>query len=180
MILAMPDGWLLGEDSSGELKLNPADDLDLKLSFFTDPIATTNDGRIEAGVAGTPIALIEWLRSNPNLSVSEPTTTTIGQDVPATSVDLTVASDAENGDPRCPPGLACVNLFLFRGPTYNFGYGISSDQRLRFTFAEIGSGDATRTLFVLHEVVPADRLTDFATRAGPMIASLRLPSPLPD
>lgn len=175
MVLTMPDGWLLGEDSSGELKLNPADDLGLKLSFFTDPIAVTNDTNIVAGVDGTPTALVAWLRSNPNLSVSKPTTTTIGQGVSATSVDLTVASGAKSGDPGCPPGLACVNLFLFRGSSYKFGYAISSDQGLRFTFAQIGSGSAARTLFVLHEVVPPDSLTDFATRTKPIIASLRLP-----
>jgi hypothetical protein len=134
-------------------------------------------GELDGGVDACADASLcsAWLRSNPNLSVSKPTTTTIGQGVSATSVDLTVASGAKSGDPGCPPGLACVNLFLFRGSSYKFGYAISSDQGLRFTFAQIGSGSAARTLFVLHEVVPPDSLTDFATRTKPIIASLRLP-----
>jgi len=175
MVLTMPDGWLLGEDSSGELKLDPADDLGQKLSFFTDPIAVDNDSNIVAGVDGTPAALVDWLRSNADLSVSKPAATTVGKGIPATSVDLKVAPAAKNGDPRCPTGLACVDVFLFRGSTYRFDYGISSDQGLRFTFATIGSGSATRTLFALHEVVPLASLADFATRTKPIIDSLRLP-----
>jgi len=172
--LTIPAGWLLGEDSAGELKLNPSDNLDQKLSFFVDPIAVTNDTNIVTGVDRRPASLIKWLRSNPNVSVSLPVATSVGPGIVATSVDLKVAPTAANGDPGCPTGLVCVNLFLLRGQGFQFGYAISSDQALRFTFGTVRLGGSVHTLFVLHEVVPANSLADFAVRTRSIIATVRL------
>jgi hypothetical protein len=64
------------------------------------------------GGAWTADRVVGWLRAHPNLSVTAPEKGTIGSDLPATVVDVSVAREAENDDPDCPAKAKPCDLFV--------------------------------------------------------------------
>lgn len=133
MTIELGSGWSSLEDSVAELHLFPPGEQEYGMHFGLDafPVA---DGRRVADVPNTAAALVDWLRSNPRLRVSEPTQASIG-DLPALSVEVANSDTAENEAPDDCPAPVCV---LFWGDDYfDHVNGIAGDDVYRFFFADV-------------------------------------------
>ena len=98
----------------------PAD----QIAFFLDPYASAGDGpkhpdgRPLTGVSRTPSGLVAWLRANPELIATRPSTTRFGRPVlTARSIDIDLSAKAPKEDPHCPG--PCISYLAFRGPGYS-------------------------------------------------------------
>ena len=177
LAVTLPDGWVVTEQDRGEFGLMPADHPDDKVFFGVDLAATTIDGRVAPGVPGTAAGLIAWLAENPDLTVSTPSRTSIGDGIDATTVDVGV-SPSSAGDPvtysDCPAS-PCVG-FLKDPRNWPGALAIASGEVVRLYFSTIGSG--THTLVIALDAPTADELERLATIAQRILDSVRLPSHL--
>ena len=105
MVITPSEHWSIHEDSTGEFSLTldaaPANDV----LFWEDVYPIEHNKRVP-GVPLTVQGLLGWLQRTPRLHVSAPHPGTIGRDLPATVVDVTIAKGAKNEDPDVPPARA--------------------------------------------------------------------------
>ncbi len=133
MTVVFNKGWAVGEDSTGELLASPANkNPELSVLFWEDVFPTKHKQGLKRvnGVPGTADGVVGWLRANPNLSVTAPSKGTIGSDLPATVVDVSVAGKADNDVPGCP-AKPCADFLGF--PQWGTPYGISGARSRAFT-----------------------------------------------
>jgi len=93
MKVTFDSGWTSPEDSSGEFAATPDDGAGGVL-FWLDVYPVERFERVQ-DVPLTTDALVEWLRTNPDLDVSAPVAGSIGA-LPATIVDVRLSADARN------------------------------------------------------------------------------------
>ncbi len=146
MKVVFDKGWAVGEDSTGEFASAENKNPELRVFFWEDVFPTKHkQGLIRVkGVPGTADGVVGWLRANPNLSVTAPSKGTIGSDLPATVVDVSVAGKADNDDPGCTAAKPCANFLGF--PQWEATYGIAGDDVTRFYFADVKYGGKTHLL----------------------------------
>jgi hypothetical protein len=149
MRLTFDPGWTSREDSTGEFQASPPDDPDEDVLFWEDvyPVeppdgATTwvaADGvkRIK-GVPLTAAGLLDWMESSSQLDVSTPTPAAIGE-LPATMVDVRVADDAVDDDPKNCPAPACFNFIGF--PQWDGPWGLAYPARFYLSDVRYGGRD---------------------------------------
>ena len=140
------NGWEVIEDSTGEFASAESKNPDLRIIFWEDVYPTRHKRGLEPvkGVPGTAEGVLGWLRANPNLSVTTPRKGTIGSDLPAAVVDVSVAAKAENDDPGCP-AKPCANFLGF--PQWGEPYGIAGGGVIRLYLSDVKYGGQTH-LFV--------------------------------
>jgi hypothetical protein len=162
------DGWTSREDSTGEFVVSPLYAPDENDILFWEDIypvkpphgATTWKSfhgmeRIQ-GVPLTAAGLLDWMKSSSQLEVSEPTSGTIG-DLPATVVDVSVADDAVNDDPKNCPVRACVNFLGFQ--QWDGSWGIAGGP-VRFYLSDVTYGGRDHLFVVaIYPVNPEDMKT---------------------
>jgi hypothetical protein len=132
MTLSFERAWTGLEDSTGELKIAPATDSEYGVGFALDLHPVLN-GRQVNGVPMTAAGLLDWLDGSPNLGVSKPTATSIGN-LPSTAVDIRLSKAAVNDDPGCP-AQTCVNFLGF--PQWDHANGIAGDDVYRLYLADV-------------------------------------------
>ena len=175
MKVVFDKGWAVGEDSTGELLASANKNPDLRVFFWEDVFPTTPKQGLQRvkGVPGTADGVVGWLRANPSLSVTAPEKGTIGADLPATVVDVSVAREAENDDPSCP-AKPCANFLGFpqwEGP-YAFGRGVVT----RFYFSDVKYGGKTHLLVAAVEGVDKAQLDAGLPAAEWLIESAKVPA----
>lgn len=74
---------------------------------FWEDVYPVENGRRVRGVPMTVDGFLEWLERDPRLEMSKPSPGTIGSDLPATIVNVTVSSEATNEEPGCPTSASC-------------------------------------------------------------------------
>ena len=95
--------------------------------FWVDILPWDPDGHVERGVPNTAAGWVDWLRSNPIVSVTSPRHATIGQmRLPATYVDIT---DVLGGE-KFPDLISWPNA----GPNV---YGVAGTWVLRLYLVDI-------------------------------------------
>ena len=84
MSVVFDRGWAVGEDSTGEFASAEKQDPRPASHSWEDVFPTKHkQGLLRLkGVPGTADGVVDWLRANPNLSVSSPSKGTIGSDLP--------------------------------------------------------------------------------------------------
>jgi hypothetical protein len=178
LAISLPDGWSSVAQNAGEFKLIPVAQPDDWLFMWRDVVAITNDGtgRIVPNVPSTPEGLTTFFRSDPDLTVSTPVTTTIAGGIPAVTYVVGVSASATSPDKGCPNPPHCVDFLkdpVHWGPDV---YGIGAPEVVRLYLATIGTGSNTHLLVIALDSPNATELERFSQIADPIIARIRLPS----
>jgi len=128
---------------SGGVSVAPEGSWDLhRVLFWSDLVPVGKDRERAAGVPSTAPKLVAWLRSRPNLRVSEPRSGTIGTDaLPAQVVDIAVSGKAVNEASDCP-ARACADFLTWPNSGDNV-YGIAEPAVLRLYLSDVGYGGRT-------------------------------------
>jgi hypothetical protein len=130
-----------GEDSTGELGLYLAEDLEYGLKFHLD-LYPLRDGQRIDGVPRTSAGLLAWLRGHDALVVSNDIPASIGP-LPATAVDVRLSPTAPAQFEDC--GAPCVDFLGFE--QFDHGaIGIRGDDLYRIYFSDIEYGGSTHVL----------------------------------
>jgi hypothetical protein len=142
-------------------------------------VATFHDptGHVVANVPRTVAGWLTWLASNPAFTVSDPRPATIGQmAIPATVVDIGIATDAPNEDPYCKTHLktTCVALLSWPNSGENI-YSWAAPGLIRLYLADVVYGGKHHLLAVAIEGQDAADLSAFLPEAKTVIASAEAP-----
>jgi hypothetical protein len=175
MTVVFDKGWEVGEDSTGEFASAENKTPDLRVIFWEDVFPTRHKqglARVE-GVPGTADGVVGWLRANPNLSVTTPSKGTIGSDLPATVVDVSVAGKADNDDPGCP-AKPCANFLGF--PQWGETYGIAGGGVTRFYLSDVKYGGKTHLFVAAVEGIDKAQLDAALPAAERLIESAKVPA----
>ena len=173
MKLTFAPGWFSEEDSTGEFAAYAKKNRDSRVVFWED-VYTTKPGSLQrvGPPRRTAASLLAWLQSNPNLTVSKPTSGRIGA-IRARIVDVGVADDAVNDDPGCP-AKACANFLGY--PQWGEPYGIAGKWISRFYLADVRYGGKQHLFVAVFEVAGPAQLRAFLPEAKKVIASVRVPA----
>ena len=170
MQVTLDGDWRSREDSTGEFHLSP-NGSNNDLLFWEDVYPLENETRVE-DVPMTAAGLLDWLSGSPRLKTTAPVAGHIGETIPATIVDVSIAKGAPNEDPGCVD----VSCILFLGfPQWDAPWGIAEPQIQRFYIADVSYGGASHLFVaVIYPDNPAD-LESHRLLAEPVIASVRVP-----
>ncbi len=170
MTLAFDAAWTAIEDSTGELKIAPAEDAEYGAGIALDlyPVdAGVRVTNVEASAEG----MLEWLRSNPNLIVSAPSDLAIGA-VPATFVRIRLAPDATSEHPDCPA--TCVDFLGFE--QWDHANGILGDDVYGFAVADVEYSGTRHVLSLTIEGRDEDHLETMLARLDPILLTVTVPA----
>ena len=152
LTVTIPGGWYSTEQDTGEFNLLNADYGQGGLFFWRDMVPVDPDGNVIAGVPSTPEALTDWFTTNPNLTVTEPESVTIGRGTEATTFTFVPGPDARNADPEgCPnyPPGAAVCFGIFTDPAHWGGsWWVASAHATRLYLASIGPDTSPHLLVI--------------------------------
>jgi len=174
--VVLTEKWLSGGNTTQEFAISPLNVTDDEILFWLDVSPSTNRDEPVTGVPNTPKALYDWLAANPDLTVSTAQPVTIGDGIPAITLDLRVSDTAVNLDPNCP-SRACID-FLWHTPPWSAPFGISDTVRLRVYLAQVGRGAKANTLVIAVSAADDEQLTALGPRVLSVLASIRLPDDL--
>lgn len=181
MRLTFDSGWTSREDSTGEFQASPPDAPEQDILFWEDvyPVeppggaktwASVDGIRRIAGVPLTVAGLLRWMTSSSRLDVSAPTRGAIGN-LPATVVDVAIADDAVDDDPKNCPVRACVNFLGF--PQWDGPWGLAFPAR--FYLSDVAYGGRDHVFVVaIYPAKPSD--TKSLNRADRLISTVRVPA----
>lgn len=172
MVVSLDEEWFINEDSTGELALSPRAFPSDSVLFWED-VYPVEDGQPVEGVPMTAEGLLEWMRNDPRLVVSDEHRGHVG-DVPATVVDVSVADGAKNDDPMGCPTPVCA---LFLGfPQWDGAFGITDQQTPRFYLSDVTYG-GEQHLFVaaIYADMPADTSV-FRPHGENLLATVQVPA----
>ena len=181
--VTVPAGWYSDEQDAGEFNLHPVGQPDAAVFFWKDMVAAANDpaGTPLAGVARTAKGLVSWLTENPDLIVTKPRPTMIGQ-VPMVTVDVQVSSRAKSVGSDCPVK-PCVG-FLRDPKHWDGAFSLFRGEILRVYFGTIGPVDDRHTFVVAIDApgLPPQgpRLDAFTERVRPILDSVVIPDVIVD
>ena len=170
MTLTFDTAWIGIEDSTGELKVAPAPDPEYGVGIALDLYPVDRGIRVP-DVPNTGEAMLEWLRSNPRLVVSEPSNVAIGS-LPATSVDIRLAPDATTDSPDCPA--TCVDFLGYH--EWNHANGILGDDVYGFIVADVEYGGADHVLSLTIEGRDAAHLGTMLRLLEPILPTITVPA----
>ena len=181
MRLTFDSGWTSREDSTGEFQASPPEAPEEDILFWEDVYPVEPPGRAKTWVSadgikrikGVPLTvagLLGWMESSSQLDVSAPTHGAIGN-LPATVVDVGIADDAVDDDPKNCPVRACVNFLGF--PQWDGPWGLAYPARFYLSDVSYGGRDH---LFVvaIYPAKPSD--TKILNRADRLISTVRVPA----
>jgi hypothetical protein len=167
LTVTYPSRWESHEDQGVEFSSAPAAKWDVHRVLFWDDILPWDQkhGRVATGVPSTTAGWVEWLSSNPIVTVTSPRHATITRmRLPATYIDITDASGGE----RFPEPITWPNAGGNR-------YGMGGDFVLRLYLAEVTYGGKDHLLAVAVEGQDSEDLKSFLPEAKQVIASAEAP-----
>jgi hypothetical protein len=171
MVVTLDEPWSLHEDSTGEFALILRSTPENAVFFWEDVYPVENQTQVR-GVPTTVDGLLEWMRQDPRLDVSDPQSGRIG-DLPATVLDVTVSDHATNEDPNCPTD-ACVLWLGF--PQWSNIWGIAKPQVQRFYLSDVTYGDTTHLFVAVVYPDDPDDMKAFLPHAEDLVASVKVPA----
>jgi hypothetical protein len=172
MVITPSEHWSIHEDSTGEFSLTldaaPANDV-----LFWEDVYPIEHNKRARGVPLTVKGLLGWLQHTPRLHVSAPHPGTIGRDLPATVVDVTIAKGAKNEDPDCPSH-TCILWLDY--PQWDVTWGIAEPQVQRFYLSDVSYGGHKHLFIaVVYPNDPRD-MNKFLPHAEKLIATVQVPA----
>ena len=174
--LTFESGWASAEDQGVEFNAFPEGESDInRVLFWSDLIPVGPDGNVVDGIPNTTAGFLEWLAGRPGVELSQPTPATIGAaQIPALTVDMSVADDADNEDPGCPVD-ACIMPFTWVNAGPNVFCGTAQPWILRMYVSDVVYGGEQHTITVAIEASDQATLEAFLPRAERLIASATAP-----
>lgn len=170
MVVTLDEPWNVHEDSTGEFALEFESGSDNFVVFFEDVYPIENGRRVR-GVQMTVDGFLDWLEQDPRLEMSRSRRGTIGSDLPATIVDVTVSSEATSEEPGCPT--VCV---LWLGyPQWEESWSILQSQVQRFYLTDVSYGGTKHLFIAAVQVDPAD-IETFLPHAESLLATVQVPA----
>lgn len=175
LTVTVPAEWASWEDSTGEFALRPKGREDRALLFWLDvyPIV---DGTFKpvAGFDGTAKAMIDWIEANPNITVIEKGTGSLGG-LEATMLDMGRSPKAVNVDKDCPAELKpCVGLLSF--PQWEGGFFSEGGPfHLRLLAVDATWDGETHGLYAMIDAGTEAAFTDIGPVATEIVEGARLP-----
>ena len=171
MVISPEAQWSSHEDSTGEFALEfgamPKD-----IVVFWEDVYPVEHEKPVRGVPMTVDGLIDWMRNDPRLEVSKARNGSIGS-LPATVVDVTVATDAENDDPGCPTDVCALFLGF---PQWDESWGIAEPQVQRFYLSDVEYGGQTHLFVgVVYPDDPAD-MERFLLEGEALLETVQVPA----
>jgi hypothetical protein len=163
-------GWTELDDATNELIFEHRSSPNWLLFVWVDPYPVANLTRVE-GIERTPDALIAWMRSNPALIATPAPAATIGDGIPAQTVDLEIPDTAIKDTADCPE--ICTNYLGFEnGPD---AHGLFLGERTRIYFAPVSYGGQEHLLVVSVEVVDQANFAAVMPMAQQIIDTFGMP-----
>jgi hypothetical protein len=167
--ITLDDGWAVG-DFTNELQFEHRGPPDWFISVWVDPYPVANLHRVE-GVERTPAALTAWLLENPTLVAKLGPSTTVGNGIPAATIDLSVSDKATVEVSDCPD--LCTNYLGFEnGPD---AHGVVRPGVTRVYFAPITYGGQSHLLTVAYEALDRATFDSELNHAQRIIDTIRMP-----
>ena len=165
LTVTYPTQWESHEDQGVEFSSAPAGEWEVHRVLFWDDILPADNGRVVTSVPNTAAGWVDWLRSNPIVSVTSPRPATITRmRLAATYVDIT---DAPGGE-RYPA------MITWPGAGDNV-YEIGGEFVFRLYLAEVTYGDQAHLLAIAVEGKDRSDLRSFLPEAKQLIASADAP-----
>ena len=157
--------WESHEDQGVEFSSAPAGEWELHRVLFWDDILPADNGRVVTSVPNTAAGWVDWLRSNPIVSVTSPHHATITKvRLPAMYVDITDAPGGETFPAFITWPNAGGNVYEIGGPFV-----------FRLYLAEVTYGGKDHLLAVAVEGQDSADLEAFLPQAKQVIASADAP-----
>ncbi len=173
----VPATWVSPYHSAGELALEKAG-VPNGIYIGRDVVPVPGHRRLDTRTDLTAVGIARWIAGHPDLIVSEPEATTIGDGVPAVTIVVAVSPTAESDDPDCPTR-ACVD-FVTDPVHADHPLGLPAGDRVRLYLADIGTTTAPRRLMVNVWSTGDSELARLVELARPIIDSIRLPAVIVD
>jgi hypothetical protein len=164
----VPDGWLVGADSTPYFQLLPATSDVVGIHLFRDAKAASQDPACPdtpaAGVGSSAKELVEWIRGRPGLIVNEPIPSTVGglsgqQILVAIKDGWTASCPFANGTPTVP--------LLVEG-TGGYRWVVAGNEKLRLDILEAPGGG---TVIVDVDAFDGTLMDQLVTLATPIVDS---------
>jgi len=163
-------GWTELEDSTNALAFETRTPAPWLLFVFMDPYPVANHTRVQ-GIERTPEALVAWMQTDPALIATPGPAATVGDGIPALTVDLEIPTTAIKDTPDCPE--ICTNYIGFEnGPDE---HGLLLGERTRIYFAPVTYGGVEHLLVVSVEVVDLADFDAVLPVAQQIIDTFRMP-----
>ena len=183
--MTVPNGrWKLRIDNVHDLTINsPAgpEPAGTNVNVWLDPYASRRsdaahpNGQPLTRVGRAPSLLVGWLRANPALVVSSPSSRRIaGGSLNATSVDINLAKTAPRESASCPG--PCLTYLAIAGPGPAFGFGTGLGEPVRLYLATVRIGGREHTLAVTIDSPSPTAFAAVLPSAERIVASMRLPA----
>jgi hypothetical protein len=167
--ITLDDGWTV-EDGTNELVFEHPGPPDWFIFVWIDPYPVAKLHRVQ-GVDRTPSAITAWLLANPTLIAKVGPPATVGNGIPAVTIDLSVSDKATMEFPDCPD--ICTNYLGFEnGPD---AHGLARPGVTRIYFAPITYGGQPHLLTVSYEALDKATFESELNHAQRIIDAIRMP-----
>jgi hypothetical protein len=167
--ITLDDGWTV-EDGTNELVFEHRGSPDWFIFVWVDPYPVKNLHRVQ-GVERTPDAMTAWLLANPTLIGKPGAATTVGDGIPAVTIDLSVSDKATREVSDCPD--ICTNYLGFEnGPD---AHGLARPGVTRIYFAPITYGGEPHLLTISYEATDPSTFANQLLHAKQIIDTIRMP-----
>ena len=136
----LPAGWWNPSDTADYLALQPVESDLVGIHLFRDPLPASQDPvcptTAQPGVGATSIALVQWIRGLPGLTVSAPRIVTVGG-LRGTEIDVAI----EPGwTASCPFAGGAPTVPLFVSADRELRWVIAGSERLRLDLLDVPGG----------------------------------------
>jgi hypothetical protein len=164
----VPDGWMVGADSTPYFQLLPANTDVVGIHLFRDAKAASQDPACPdtpaAGVGSSATELVAWIRGRPGLVVGKPAPVTIGG-LSGQEIDVSIK---DGWTASCPfaDGLPTVSLLV--ETTGGYRWVVAGSERLRLDILEVPGGG---TVIVDIDAFDGALMPDLLKQATPIVRS---------
>lgn len=136
----LPESWWNPSDAAGYLALMPVESDLVGVHLFRDPLPMSQDPACpstpQPGVGATSVALAQWIRGLPGLTVSAPRIATVGG-LRGTEIDVAIAA---GWTASCPFANGAPTVPLFVSADGQLRWVVAGTERLRLNLLDVPGG----------------------------------------
>lgn len=164
----VPDGWMVGADSTPYFQLLPVNTDVVGIHLFRDAKAASQDPSCPdtpaAGVGSSAKELVEWIRGRPGLVVGDPIPVTVGG-LSGQEIDVSIK---DGWTASCPFANGTPTVGLLVEAQGGYRWVVAGSERLRLDILEAPGGG---TVIVDVDAFDGTLMTDLLKIATPIVQS---------